>query len=66
MVSSQCICSYASFDSLGPGQTRMQVDASWQTLLMQVGKQEFAWTCKDLHRIARSNENKSCMRVDES
>ena len=30
--------------------------------LMQVGKQEFAWTCM----IARSNENESCMRVDES
>ena len=29
---------------------------------MQVGKQEFAWTCM----IARSNENKGCMRVDES
>ena len=29
---------------------------------MQVDKQEFAWTCM----IARSNENKSCMRVDES
>ena len=63
--------SYSAFPSCSPRHNssdkrntvcvkpRSNEDASW---CMQVGKQEFAWTCM----IARSNENKSCMRVDES
>ena len=47
------------FTGLSPSQTRMQVDASWQTRVC-MDLQGLAWL------IARSNENKSCMRVDES